>query len=120
MIVIPVPPAASTDATITSLATTPDGRLTVRLGVLLPVELELFVALEPACQGLRSMTGAHGVQMGNEGGEGQALEAERVERIYELRWFRSHSYKAWIGRHQAVYESFGCKPRSCMVGSPNA
>jgi hypothetical protein len=38
------------------------------------------------------------------------LEAVRVERIYELRWFRSHSYKAWLDRNQEVYESFGSKP----------
>jgi hypothetical protein len=46
------------------------------------------------------------------------LEAERVERIYELHWFRSHSYKAWIERHQAVYESFRCKPLARDTAPP--
>jgi hypothetical protein len=43
----------------------------------------------------------------------KTLEAERVGRIYELRWFRSHSYKAWIERNQPVCESFGYKPPAC-------
>ena len=38
------------------------------------------------------------------------LEAIRVARIYELRWFRSHSYKAWLDRNLEPCESFGCKP----------
>jgi hypothetical protein len=40
----------------------------------------------------------------------KALEGIRVERIYELRWFRSHSYKAWLDRNREPYEAFGCKP----------
>jgi len=42
----------------------------------------------------------------------RTLEAERVHRIYELKWFRSHSYQAWINRNAGVYESFGYKPPS--------
>jgi hypothetical protein len=41
------------------------------------------------------------------------LEAERVGRTYELRWFRSHSYEVWISRNKEVYESFGSKPPVC-------
>jgi hypothetical protein len=43
----------------------------------------------------------------------KTLEGIRVERIYELRLFRSHSYKAWIEQNQAVFESFGCMPPAC-------
>ena len=43
----------------------------------------------------------------------RALEAERVERILQLRWFRSHSYKAWLDRNNEVYESLGCNLPAC-------
>lgn len=40
----------------------------------------------------------------------RTLEAERVRRIYVLRWLRSHSYKSWVNRNQPNFESFGVKP----------
>jgi hypothetical protein len=43
----------------------------------------------------------------------KTVEEIRVERMYELHWFRSHSYKAWIERNQPVCESFGYKPPAC-------
>jgi len=42
------------------------------------VEAELLVALELVLQRLWSLSGARVVQMGNEGGDGQALQAQRV------------------------------------------
>ncbi len=37
----------------------------------------------------------------------RTVEAERASRLYELRWFSSHSYRAWVGRRQSVYEAIG-------------
>ncbi len=40
----------------------------------------------------------------------RALEAERIARIHALTRFRSHSYQAWVTRHEEVYAGFGMKP----------
>jgi hypothetical protein len=47
----------------------------------------------------------------------RTLEAERVSRLYYLKWFRTHSYEAWIARHEGVFESFGCKPLASDVAT---
>lgn len=39
----------------------------------------------------------------------RAMEAERVFRIHQLHWFRSHSYEAWLAHYEPVYQSFGAK-----------
>ena len=40
----------------------------------------------------------------------RALEAERIERIYLLSWFRTHSYQEVIARYQNYHAGFGLKP----------
>ena len=37
----------------------------------------------------------------------RAMAAERVVRLSQLRWFRSHSYEEWAGKYQEIYQSFG-------------
>jgi len=37
---------------------------------------------------------------------GRSLEGERVGRLYDLAWFRSHSYQEWIDRYMPLYQSF--------------
>jgi hypothetical protein len=39
----------------------------------------------------------------------RSMEGERATRHYELAWFRSHSYEAWIGRYKEVFQSFGAQ-----------
>jgi hypothetical protein len=46
----------------------------------------------------------------------RTLEAERVSRIYDLSWFRTHTYEAWIARNEGVFASFGVKPPASDVG----
>jgi hypothetical protein len=43
------------------------------------------------------------------------MEAERATRLYELAWFRSHSYEGWTDRYKEVLQSFGVK-NSAVVG----
>ena len=45
----------------------------------------------------------------------RALEAERAVRLYELQWFRSHSYKAWQARYQELSQGFDLKPDPAVV-----
>ncbi len=46
----------------------------------------------------------------------RTIAAERSGRLYELQWFSSHSYLAWVTRYQSFYESLGYKvPVSAQV-----
>lgn len=46
----------------------------------------------------------------------RTIEAERAGRFYELQWFSSHSYLAWVARYQTLYQSLGYKvPVSAQV-----
>ena len=47
----------------------------------------------------------------------RSMEGERATRHYELAWFRSHSYEAWIGRYQEVFQSFGARIPAGAAGS---
>ena len=47
----------------------------------------------------------------------RSLVAERVWRIHQLYWFRSHSYREWVGKYSEFYQSFGMSlPRSETAG----
>jgi len=46
----------------------------------------------------------------------RSLEAERVIRIHDLAWFRSHSYEAWVARYQKIFQSFGWQPSTGAAG----
>jgi hypothetical protein len=37
----------------------------------------------------------------------RAIAAQRASQLYELQWFSSHSYLAWVGRFQSLYEAIG-------------
>ncbi len=37
----------------------------------------------------------------------RTAESERACRLYELEWFRSHSYQSWLHRYQELSQSFG-------------
>jgi hypothetical protein len=37
----------------------------------------------------------------------RTMAAERVVRLNQLRWFRSHSYEDWVDRYGEIYQSFG-------------
>jgi len=44
------------------------------------------------------------------------MEAERVTRIHELDWFRSHSYQEWVARYSEMYAGFGLQPPPSDAG----
>jgi hypothetical protein len=48
----------------------------------------------------------------------RALEAERIERICRMNWFRSHSYREVVARYQNRYAGFGMKPSPKDIASP--
>ncbi|MCX6928911.1 MAG: hypothetical protein NT154_37725 [Verrucomicrobia bacterium] len=39
----------------------------------------------------------------------RVMEAEMVDRLYDLEWLRSHSYEEWVGRYEPIYQSWGAK-----------
>jgi hypothetical protein len=39
----------------------------------------------------------------------RTLEAERATRLFQLEWFSSHSYAAWVARFEEICQSFGHK-----------
>jgi hypothetical protein len=39
----------------------------------------------------------------------RAMEGERATWLFELDWFKSHSYGAWVARFEPLYQSFGLK-----------
>lgn len=41
------------------------------------------------------------------------MEAERVVRLNQLEWFRSHSYGEWINKYGKIYTSFGLRLDAC-------
>jgi hypothetical protein len=47
----------------------------------------------------------------------RTMVGERVWRIHQLYWFRSHSYRDWVSRYLPFYQSFGMSvPRSETAG----
>jgi hypothetical protein len=48
----------------------------------------------------------------------RAMEAERIQRIYLLDWFRSHNYQEVIARYQNQLAGFGWKPVSEDIATP--
>jgi hypothetical protein len=47
----------------------------------------------------------------------RSIEGERATRLYDLAWFRSHSYKAWVGRYAEILQSFGLQNQPGTAGS---
>lgn len=48
----------------------------------------------------------------------RVLEAERIARIYQLNWFRAHSYHEWVARYQELYAGFGVKLSATDASGP--
>jgi hypothetical protein len=48
----------------------------------------------------------------------RALEAERIERICRMNWFRMHSYQEVVARYQNRYAGFGVKLSPKDIASP--
>ena len=47
----------------------------------------------------------------------RTMAAERLGRLNQLQWFRSHSYGEWVNRYQEIYQSFGNRPPSLSTNA---
>jgi hypothetical protein len=48
----------------------------------------------------------------------RALEAERIERICRMNWFRTHNYQEVVARYQNRYAGFVIKPAPADIAAP--
>jgi hypothetical protein len=46
----------------------------------------------------------------------KTLQAELAMRLRGMQWFASHSYEAWLERHEPLLQAFGVQPPACDAG----